>query len=84
MRQIESRDSRTDPELSGILVPKYRGLLSRWILVPGLSRKSLSRSRLSRGLKSLSRSKSRVKFFSLLSKLFRKNFFKCGSQLFIA
>ena len=58
MRQIESRDSGTVPGLSGILVPKNRDLLSRRILVAG-SHRFLSRSRLSPGFESRSRSQSR-------------------------
>ena len=66
MSQIESRDSGTERDLRpvesrdgpavGILVPKFRDLLSRGILVAGLSRRFLSRSRLSRGFESRSRS----------------------------
>ena len=47
----------TVPRLSGILVPEFRDFLSGGILVAGLSRRFLSRSRLSRGLESRSRSK---------------------------
>ena len=57
-RPVESRDIGTVPGLSGILVPKCRDLLSRGILVAGLSRRFLSRSRLSRGIESRSRSRS--------------------------
>ena len=53
---IDSRDSGTVPGLTVILVPRCRDLLSRGILVTGLSRRFLSRSRLSRGFESRSRS----------------------------
>ena len=56
LRPVESRDVGTVPGLSGIFVPKCRDLLSRGILVAGLSRRFLSRSRLSRGFESRSRS----------------------------
>ena len=58
LRPVESRDVGTVPGLSGIFVPKCRDLLSRGILVAGLSRRFLSRSRLSRGFESRSRSRS--------------------------
>ena len=58
-RPVESRDSETISGLSGILVPKCRDLLSRAILVAGLPRRFFSRSRLSRGFESRSRSQSR-------------------------
>ena len=58
LRPVESRDRGTVPGLSGILVPKCRDLLSRGIFVAGLSRRFLSRSRLSRGFESRSRSRS--------------------------
>ena len=45
--------------LTGILVPRCRDLLSRGILVPELSHRFLSRSRLSRGFEFRSRSQSR-------------------------
>ena len=45
------------PGLSGICVPKFRDLLSRGILAWGLSRRCLSRSRLSRGSESRSQSR---------------------------
>ena len=55
-KSVEARDSGTVPGLSGILVPKCRDSLSRGILVAGLSRRFLFRSRLSRGFESRSRS----------------------------
>ena len=56
---IEYWDKGTVPGLGGILVPICRDLLSRTIIVPGLFRRFLSRSRMSRSIESRSRFKSR-------------------------
>ena len=54
--QSRDRQRGTVPGLTGILVPRCRDLLSRKILVAGLSHRFFSRSRLSRGFGSRSRS----------------------------